>query len=212
MSIYEENELNDSANSSIDIYDGCYEIYKRKYASDDEFSINDNDGDISKEVSILLDCYNAHFKRRKYCHSDSIYSDILDDLVVEVPVSASNREKKKSMGKRNISLDMSLIEKDNNEFDRKDENSDVPKIIEDSNHVFIQKQPSKGNIFDEIGKMYNINPTLSSSNSNNQKNNMDDTSINYDLSMTQSNIGRSKFITEGNNSNNSYIVSLLIYI
>ena len=74
-----QKEIHDESVNSI--YDICYENYKKEYASDEDFSIQDED--ISQELNSLLECYDFHFKKRRFHHSNSIYSEILENLVIE---------------------------------------------------------------------------------------------------------------------------------
>jgi len=61
-----------------DIYENCYKDYKQEFMNDEDFSIRSED--INNEVEEILDDYAVKLKRRKNKHSDSIYSEILDEL------------------------------------------------------------------------------------------------------------------------------------
>ena len=197
MSIYEENELDDSANSINDIFIECYDIYKKEYASDEEFSIKDKDEDLSKEISVLLDCYNVHYKKRRHWHSDSIYSDILDDIVVERIIEKEIPQKlninlKKNIGKKkNLSLDMSIIDKEQREKAIFDDNllSNINKKDTDTNVYIYNESASKVNPFDEIEELYSKkNNQNTSLNPDNQDETLSSRDFNVSQSQSTSNV------------------------
>lgn len=61
-----------------DIYNFCYKEYKQEYMNEEDFSIKSED--INNELDDIIDDYDLKLKRRKNNSSDSIYSDILDEL------------------------------------------------------------------------------------------------------------------------------------
>ena len=61
-----------------DIYDFCYKEYKQEYMNDEDFSIKSEE--INIEVDEIVEDYALKLKRRKNKHSDSIYSEVLDEL------------------------------------------------------------------------------------------------------------------------------------
>jgi hypothetical protein len=61
-----------------DIYNYCYREYKQEYMNDEDFSIKSED--INNEVDEIIDDFDLKLKKRKNNLSDSVYSDILDEL------------------------------------------------------------------------------------------------------------------------------------
>jgi hypothetical protein len=62
-----------------DFIKSCYQQYKKEFAGDEDFSIKSYTG-LSQEVDDLLNEFDYHVKKRHDILSNSIYSDLLDQI------------------------------------------------------------------------------------------------------------------------------------
>jgi hypothetical protein len=72
---YEQLLVVDRSNHS-EIYTQCYDIYKKEYLNNQDFSLQDED--ITEEIDEILNDYENH--RKNNDDSSSVYSEILNDL------------------------------------------------------------------------------------------------------------------------------------
>ena len=81
MNKYEELETFNKSNDSA-IYKCCYSIYKKDYLNNMEFSIQSED--ISNEIDDLINDYDNRKKNRVNYDTNSIYSEILNELGIYI--------------------------------------------------------------------------------------------------------------------------------
>ena len=81
MDNYERLELLNKSNDS-DIYNCCYLIYKKDYVNNKDFSIKSDD--ITEEIDELINDYDNHKKARKHNDSNSLYSEMLEELGIKI--------------------------------------------------------------------------------------------------------------------------------
>jgi hypothetical protein len=60
----------------------CYQQYKKEYANDEDFSLKSSN--ISQEVDELLNEFDYHVKQRHDIVSNSIYSDLLEQIGIDL--------------------------------------------------------------------------------------------------------------------------------
>jgi hypothetical protein len=65
-------------NYAHEVYSECYNLYKKEYLNDRDFSLDSED--ITEELEEIISDFDINLKRRNDLLSDSIYSDILDDF------------------------------------------------------------------------------------------------------------------------------------
>lgn len=75
---HDKKEKNYTENDIVEIFNQCYNIYKKEYMCDEDFSIKSDS--ISEELEEIINEYDAHLKKRNDTLSNSIYSDILDEF------------------------------------------------------------------------------------------------------------------------------------
>lgn len=75
MIYYEQLLAIDKSNNS-EIYNQCYNIYKKEYLNNKDFSIQDED--ITEEIDEILNDFDNHMKYHN--NSSSVYSEILSNL------------------------------------------------------------------------------------------------------------------------------------
>jgi hypothetical protein len=68
-----------------EIYLQCYNLYKKEYNDNRDFSIKSDD--INEELDEILNEYNVLLKKRNDVLSTSIYSELLDDLEIDMTMT-----------------------------------------------------------------------------------------------------------------------------
>jgi hypothetical protein len=71
----------DSSHKNVqnkDFINTCYQQYKKEYMNDENFSLKSYD--MSEEIDDFINEFDFHVKRRHEVMSNSIYSDLLDQI------------------------------------------------------------------------------------------------------------------------------------